>query len=42
MAHPVDAHGQILTGLYEDIDPDTILGQYIASYLATKALKPRS
>jgi hypothetical protein len=32
----------VLTGFYEDIDPDTILGQHIPSYLATKALKPRS
>jgi hypothetical protein len=31
-----------LTGFYEDIDPDTILGQHIPSYIATKALKPRS
>jgi SAM-dependent methyltransferase len=36
------AAGFVLTGLYEDIDPDTILGQHIPSYLATKALKPRS
>jgi SAM-dependent methyltransferase len=36
------AAGFVLTGFYEDIDPGTILGQYIASYLATKALKPRS
>ena len=33
--------GFLLTGFYEDIDPDTILGRYIPSYLATKALKPR-
>ena len=36
------AAGFVLTGLYEDIDPDTILGKHIPSYLATKALKPRS
>jgi SAM-dependent methyltransferase len=35
------AAGFVLTGLYEDIDPDTILGQHIPSYLATKAMKPR-
>ena len=34
--------GFVLAGLYEDIDPDTILGRHIPSYLATKALKPRS
>jgi SAM-dependent methyltransferase len=36
------AAGFVLTGFYEDIDPDTILGQQIPSYIATKALKPRS
>ena len=36
------AAGFVLTGFYEDIDPDTILGQRIPSYIATKALKPRS
>src|SRR5262249_57206393 len=36
------ATGFVLTDLYEDIDPDTILGQHIPSYIATKALKPRS
>jgi len=36
------AAGFVLTGFYEDIDPDTILGRYIPSYLATKAVKPRS
>jgi SAM-dependent methyltransferase len=36
------AAGFVLTDLYEDIDPDTILGQQIPSYIATKALKPRS
>jgi SAM-dependent methyltransferase len=34
------AAGFVLTGLYEDIDPGTILGQYLASYLATKSVKP--
>ena len=32
--------GSLLTGFYEDIDPDTILGEYIPSYIATKATKP--
>ena len=36
------AAGFVLTGFYEDIDPDTILGRHIPSYLATKAVKPRS
>jgi SAM-dependent methyltransferase len=36
------AAGFVLTALYEDIDPDTILGQQIPSYIATRALKPRS
>jgi hypothetical protein len=36
------AAGFVLTGFYEDIDPNTILGQHIPSYIATKALKPRS
>jgi SAM-dependent methyltransferase len=34
------AAGFDLTGFYEDIDPDTILGKYIPSYIATKATKP--
>jgi SAM-dependent methyltransferase len=34
--------GFVLTGLYEDIDPDTILGRHISSYLATKPVKRRS
>jgi SAM-dependent methyltransferase len=34
------AAGFALTGFYEDIDPDTILGKYISSYIATKATKP--
>src|SRR5262249_52902496 len=36
------AAGFVLTGFYEDIDPDTILGEHIPSYLATKAVKPGS
>ncbi len=36
------AAGFVLTGLYEDIDPDTILGRHIPSYIATKAVKRRS
>ena len=35
------AAGFALTGFYEDIDPDTILGKHIPSYIATKATKPR-
>lgn len=35
------AAGFALTGFYEDIDPDTILGKYIPSYVATRATKPR-
>jgi SAM-dependent methyltransferase len=35
------AAGFALTGFHEDIDPDTILGKYIPSYIATKATKPR-
>jgi SAM-dependent methyltransferase len=31
--------GFVLTGFYEDIDPDTILGKHIPSYIATKATK---
>ena len=33
--------GFLLTGFYEDIDPDTILGKHIPSYIATRATKPR-
>jgi SAM-dependent methyltransferase len=36
------AAGFALTGFYEDIDPDTILGKHIPSYIATKATKPRA
>jgi SAM-dependent methyltransferase len=34
------AAGFVLAGLYEDIDPDTILVRHIPSYLATRAVKP--
>jgi SAM-dependent methyltransferase len=34
------AVGFALTGFYEDTDPDTILGKYIPSYIATRATKP--
>jgi SAM-dependent methyltransferase len=34
------AAGFVVTGFFEDIDPDTILGQHIPSYIATKATKP--
>ena len=34
------AAGFALTGFYEDIDPETILGKYIPSYIATRAVKP--
>jgi hypothetical protein len=34
------AAGFVLTGFYEDIDPDSILGGYIPSYIATWAIKP--
>ena len=36
------AAGFVLTGLYEDIDPESVLGDYIPSYIATRALKPGS
>jgi len=34
--------GFVLTGFYEDIDPESVLGGYIPSYIATRALKPSS
>jgi SAM-dependent methyltransferase len=34
------AAGFVLTGFYEDIDADTILGKHIPSFIVTKALKP--
>ncbi len=36
------AAGFVLTGFYEDIDTESILGEYIPSYIATRALRPRS
>ena len=35
------AAGFVLTGFYEDRDPDTIIGNYIPSYIASRAIKPR-
>jgi hypothetical protein len=32
----------VLAGFYEDIDPESVLGHFIPSYIATRALKPRS
>ncbi|MEN4010411.1 MAG: class I SAM-dependent methyltransferase [Chloroflexota bacterium] len=34
------AAGLVLTGLFEDIDPGSVLGEYIPSYIATRAVKP--
>jgi hypothetical protein len=34
------AAGFVLAGFYEDLEPDTILGRYIPSYIATRAVKP--
>ena len=34
------AAGFALTGFYEDVDPETILGTYIPTYIATRATKP--
>jgi SAM-dependent methyltransferase len=36
------AAGFMLTGFYEDIDPESVLGQFIPSYIATRASKPKS
>ena len=36
------AAGFVLVGFYEDIDPESILGNYLPSYIATRALKPKS
>jgi SAM-dependent methyltransferase len=36
------AAGFVLTGLYEDTDPDYFLGRHIATYIATRATKPGS
>lgn len=35
------AAGFVLTGLYEDIESESVLGDFIPSYIATWALKPR-
>ena len=35
------AAGFVLAGFYEDIDPESVLGGYIPSYIATRGLKPR-
>jgi SAM-dependent methyltransferase len=32
--------GFLLAGLYEDIDPTSLIGEYLPSYMATRALKP--
>lgn len=34
------AAGFVVTGFYEDIDPSSVLGEYIPSYIATRAVKP--
>ncbi|MFN7037007.1 MAG: class I SAM-dependent methyltransferase [Bellilinea sp.] len=34
------AAGFVVTGFYEDIDPSSVLGAYIPSYFATRAVKP--
>lgn len=34
------AAGFVLTGFYEDIDPESILGQTLPTYIATRAVKP--
>jgi SAM-dependent methyltransferase len=34
------AAGFALTGFYEDSDPEYLLGQYLATYIATRATKP--
>jgi SAM-dependent methyltransferase len=36
------AAGFVLAGFYEDIDPESVLGHFIPSYIATRALKPRA
>jgi SAM-dependent methyltransferase len=36
------AAGFLLTGFYEDIDPESVLGERIPSYIATRATRPRS
>jgi SAM-dependent methyltransferase len=32
--------GFLISGFYEDIDPTSLIGKYISSFIATKALKP--
>lgn len=34
--------GFLLSGFYEDIDPTSLLSQYIPSFIATRAVKPES
>jgi SAM-dependent methyltransferase len=34
------AAGFVLTGFYEDIDPESVLAEHIPSYIATRALRP--
>lgn len=36
------AAGFMLSGFYEDIDAESILGEYIPSFIASRAMKPRS
>ncbi len=35
------AAGLVLTGLYEDVDPESVLRDFIPTYIATRALKPK-
>src|SRR3954462_3485920 len=35
------AAGFVLTGFYEDIDPESVLGEHIPSFIATRAMKLR-
>ena len=35
------AAGFVLAGFYEDIDPESVLGRHIPSYMATRAVKPK-
>ena len=35
------AAGFVLTGLYEDLDPTSVLGKTLPTYIATRAVKPR-
>jgi SAM-dependent methyltransferase len=36
------AAGFVLTGFYEDIDSESVLGEHIPSYIATRASKPKA